>query len=71
MLSLRAFGAGGDEEAYALTFVQGFVAVAFDLAEVNEYVRTLLRGDEAETFLGVEPLNDTVLTSRHVVISKV
>ncbi len=57
--SCRAFSAAFDGEGYFLTFVQGFVAIVLD-SEVYEHVfRAIVRSDEAEAFVSVEPFYDT------------
>jgi hypothetical protein len=58
---LRAFGALGDGELYALTFLQRLEARRLNLREVSEKIlATTLRGDETEAFGLVEPLNRTL-----------
>jgi hypothetical protein len=52
-------------EFYALAFVEGLVAVAYDCAEVNEYIVAAFNFDETEAFLCVEPFHCTCL---HVVL---
>jgi hypothetical protein len=64
-LSLHAFLAAGSDEGHVLTFFQALEAIALDCFEVNEQVVTGLRGDEAEAFFIVEPLNYASLTIRH------
>ncbi|AEI46321.1 hypothetical protein KNP414_07835 [Paenibacillus mucilaginosus KNP414] len=51
-------------ELYALTFVEGFEAVALDCGEVYEYVAAAFNFDEAETFFCVEPFHCTCLHVR-------
>ncbi|CDN02842.1 conserved hypothetical protein [Klebsiella quasipneumoniae subsp. quasipneumoniae] len=58
--SCRAFSAAFDGEGDFLTFVQGFVAIVLDSREVYEHVfRAIVRSDEAEAFVSVEPFYDT------------
>jgi hypothetical protein len=58
--SCRAFSAAFDGEGNFLTFIQRFVAIVHDSGEVYEYIfRTVIRSDEAEAFVSVEPFYDT------------
>jgi hypothetical protein len=68
-LSLHAFLAAGSDERDLLAFFQALETVALDGAEVYEQVVTGLRGDEAEAFLIVEPLDGASLTIGHVNVS--
>src|SRR5690242_18894319 len=58
VLRLRALGALGDVELDLLVLVQRLVAVGLDGRIMHEdVVAAFLLRDEAETLLGVEPLN--------------
>ncbi len=57
VLSLRAFFTLCYRKLDLLTFGEGLETAAVDRAEVYEYIRTALRGDEAETFGFIEPFN--------------
>ena len=58
--SCWAFSAAFDGEGNFLTFIQRFVAIVLDSREVYEHVfRAIVRSDEAETFVSVEPFYDT------------
>ena len=57
VLCFFTFAAGGDVELDALALVEGLVAVALDVGEVDEHIVALLTGDEAEALLGVEELH--------------
>jgi len=64
--SCRAFSAVFDGEGNFLTFIQRFVTISHDSREVNEQVfRTVVRSDEAEAFVSVEPFYDTSHFVRH------
>lgn len=57
---LLALVAGGDIKRHLLAFLQGFEAVHVDAREMGKQVfATAIRGDEAETFGVIEPLNST------------
>jgi hypothetical protein len=64
-LSLQTLLAGDDLEGNLLAFGEGLEAIALDSAEVNEHVRTVLTGNEAEALGVVEPLYGADLTIRH------
>jgi hypothetical protein len=64
-LGLHAFLAASSDERHVLTFFQALEAVALNGFEVHEQVVTGLRGDEAEAFLIVEPLDYASLTIGH------
>jgi hypothetical protein len=64
-LGLHAFLATGGDERDLLAFFQAFEAVALNGFEVYEQVVTGLRGDEAEAFFIVEPLDGASLTIGH------
>jgi hypothetical protein len=68
-LSLHTFLAFGSHEGNLLAFFQALEAVALDGAEVYEEVFARLRGDEAEAFFIVEPLDGTGLAIGHVNVS--
>lgn len=53
--SLGAFLAVYDVERYLLTLVKSLEALALNCAEVNEYVLSVVYGDEAVAFALVEP----------------
>ena len=55
-----AVGTGRDHEFHLGVFVEALVAVALNLAEMDEQVFAVLLGDEAVTFFRAEPLNRTV-----------
>ena len=58
--SCWAFSAAFDGEGNFLTFIQRFVAFVLDSREVYEHVfRAIVRSDEAEAFVSVEPFYDT------------
>src|ERR687893_789295 len=58
VLRLRALGALGDVELDLLVLVEGLVALRLDGRVVHEdVVAAVLLRDEAETLLGVEPLD--------------
>src|ERR671921_965885 len=61
VLGLRTLGALGEIELDLLTLVEGLVAAGLDGGEVDEHVlaAAILR-DEAETLLGVEPLDSSL-----------
>ena len=59
VLCFLAFAAGGNVEFYALTLVQGFVALTDDVREVHEYVVSTLTGNKPEALLCVEELHCT------------
>jgi hypothetical protein len=67
---LHAFLAAGSDERNLLAFFQALEAIALDSFEVYEQIVTGLRGDEAEAFFIVEPLNGASLTIRHGVSPK-
>ncbi|CAO3306057.1 hypothetical protein METHP14_230001 [Pseudomonas sp. P14-2025] len=69
LVSLHAFLALDCFEGDLLAFFQALEAVAFDSAEVNEEIRTAFWGDEAVTFFVIEPLDGTLLTLSHCLIS--
>ena len=50
---------GATSNSTLLALVEGLVAVALDVGEVDEHVVALLAGDEAEALLGVEELHGT------------
>ena len=52
-------------EGDLLAFLQAFEASALDRAVVHKQVRTVFRGDEAEAFFIVEPLDGASLTFGH------
>ena len=57
---LKTFLALLNFERHFLTFSKSLETLRSDCTEVNEYVRTaVVLSDETETFLFVEPLNDT------------
>jgi len=66
VLGLRAFLALSHAELNALTFSQGLETGAVDSLEVNEYIRTLVLLDEAETLSFVEPFYLASADSRHI-----
>ena len=66
LISLHAFLALHSDKADFLAFFQALEAIALNCAEVHEQIRTAFWSNEAEAFFIVEPLNGTVLTSRHV-----
>src|SRR5437588_8661227 len=49
--------AGCDIELDALALVQGLIAVALNIREVDEHILALLTGDETVTLVGVEELH--------------
>jgi hypothetical protein len=57
VLRLFALTTGGNVELDALTLFERTVSVALDRGEVNEDVVAALTRDEAETLVGVEPLD--------------
>lgn len=65
----RAFSAAFDGEGHFLTFVQRFVTIVLDSREVYEHVfRAIVRSDEAEAFVSVEPFYDTSHFTGHSVL---
>lgn len=67
--SCRAFSAAFDGEGHFLTFVQRFVTIVLDSREVYEHVfRAIVRSDEAEAFVSVEPFYDTSHFTGHSVL---
>ena len=59
VLGFLTLAAGGNVELDALALVEGLVAVALDVGEVDEHIVALLTRDEAEALLGVEELHGT------------
>ena len=58
-----------DGEGHFLTFVQRFVTIVLDSREVYEHVfRAIVRSDEAEAFVSVEPFYDTSHFTGHSVL---
>src|SRR6476620_5208546 len=57
VLRLFTLATGGNVELDALTLFQRTVSVALNRGEVNEDVVAALTRDEAETLVGVEPLD--------------
>src|SRR5207253_8464860 len=49
--------AGGHIELDALTLIQGLIAVALNIREMDEHIIALLAGDKAVTLVGVEELD--------------
>ena len=58
--SLGTFLAVYDVERYLLTLIECLEALALNCAEVNEYVLSVVYGDEAVPFALVEPLNSSL-----------
>lgn len=61
VLGLRTAVALNYVEFNALAFVQRLVAIAYDCAEVNEYIVAAFNFDKTETFFRVEPFHRTCL----------
>ena len=56
-------------ELYALTFSKSFKTISLDCREVYEHVfRAIVRSDEAEAFVSVEPFYDTSHFTGHSVL---
>jgi len=55
--SLFTLGALGDFKLYVLTFLKGFISVAFDRAVMDEYILTALGRDKTITLLIAEPFH--------------
>jgi len=64
MAGARLAALGDELVADLLRFVEGRQTSAFDRADMNEHIlRTVIRLDEAEALLGIEPLN---FACRHI-----
>jgi hypothetical protein len=64
-VGLHAFLALHSDEGDLLAFLQAFETGALDRTVVNEQVRTVIGGNEAEALFIVEPLDGTGLALGH------
>lgn len=55
IFGLGAFGSLGYSESNLFAFIQGSETIFLDLGEVYEYIRSILRLDESETFFRIKP----------------